>query len=258
MSAVFGGGAFGPVEPGVLAFLFVAGFVAGLARGFSGFGAALIFVPLASAAIGPRTAVPLLLVMDLVMAAGLIPGAWVRADRREVAVMALGAALGVPMGTWVLTQVDPVALRWGLCALCALLLVLLASGWRYRGRLAVPLTLSVGGAAGLLSGAAQVGGPPVVAYWLGGAGPAQSVRANLMLYFAASSLLTTASYLAGGLLTVRVLALAAVAGPAYGVGIWLGARMFGLASEAVFRRVCYALIAAAAVLGLPVLDGLLR
>jgi uncharacterized protein len=39
-----------------LAFLIAASFVASLARGFSGFGGALIFMPLASAAVGPQAA----------------------------------------------------------------------------------------------------------------------------------------------------------------------------------------------------------
>jgi hypothetical protein len=34
--------------------------------------------------------------------------------------------------------------------------------------------------------------------------------------------------------------------------------MFGLASDAMFRRVCFVLIAAAAVISLPVLDAVLR
>ena len=34
--------------------------------------------------------------------------------------------------------------------------------------------------------------------------------------------------------------------------------LFGLASEATFRRVCYAMIAAAAFVSLPIFDGLLR
>ena len=84
------------------------------------------------------------------------------------------------------------------------------------------------------------------------------MRANVVLYFLASTVLTTLSYLAAGLLTVDVLRLALVAGPAYGVGLVAGARLFGRASEALFRRVCYGLIAAAGVLGVPALDPWLR
>src|SRR5262245_8821679 len=117
-----------------LLFLLTAALTAGLARGFSGFGGALIFVPLASAAIGPRLAAPLLLVVDSVAAAGLIPGAWRHAARREVATMAVGAAFGVPLGAWLLTRTEPLAVRWALAVTVAGLLALLICGWRYEGR----------------------------------------------------------------------------------------------------------------------------
>jgi hypothetical protein len=38
----------------------------------------------------------------------------------------------------------------------------------------------------------------------------------------------------------------------------LGSRMFGIASERAFRRICFGLIAAAAIISLPMLDPLLR
>jgi hypothetical protein len=47
-------------------------------------------------------------------------------------------------------------------------------------------------------------------------------------------------------------------GPIYAVGIGCGALLFGRASETVFRGICYALIAAAVIFGLPILDGVLR
>ena len=47
-------------------------------------------------------------------------------------------------------------------------------------------------------------------------------------------------------------------GPAYAIGVWFGASLFGKASETVFRGICYRLIAAAVLLGLPALDGVLR
>jgi hypothetical protein len=76
---------------GALLLLAISAFVAALARGFSGFGSALIFVPLASTAIGPRAAAPLLLIIDGVAAARLIPGAWRLADKRDVGTMSVGA-----------------------------------------------------------------------------------------------------------------------------------------------------------------------
>jgi uncharacterized protein len=231
---------------------------ASLARGFSGFGAALIFVPLASALVGPKIAVPLLLVTDGIMTAGMIPAAVRDADRRDVLTMALGALVGVPAGTWALTSLDPLILRWAIVGLAAVMLAILVSGWRYRNRPTPPLTVLVGLVSGIFSGAAQIGGPPVVAYWLGGTSSARTVRANIVFYFAVSTVIAAVGYVWGGLITWRILTLAAIIAPIYGLGTWAGSRMFGLASEQSFRRICLAMIAVATLISLPVLDTWLR
>ncbi|HEY8614438.1 MAG TPA: sulfite exporter TauE/SafE family protein [Roseomonas sp.] len=239
------------LPPTALAATIATAALAGLARGFSGFGAALIFIPLASAVLGPRVAAPLLMLVDNLTAFPLVPAAWRGAARGEVASLTTGALIGAPAGAWLLLHLDPVALRWGMCALAIAMLALLASGWRYHGRPALPLSLAVGASSGLFSGAAQMGGPPVVAYWLGGAIPATRVRANIVLFFAASGLISAATYMLGGLLTLEVLVLTALVAPAYGFGLWCGNRLFGVATDATFRRICFLLIALAALLGLP-------
>ncbi|HET6157550.1 MAG TPA: sulfite exporter TauE/SafE family protein [Dongiaceae bacterium] len=239
-------------------FLIAASFVASLARGFSGFGGALIFVPLASAAVGPQAAAPILLVIDGIAQLALLKNAWMEANRREVGIMALGAALGIPLGAVILRHVDPITLRWAIAALTIIMLALLISGWRYHGKPTTPVTIGVGFTAGILSGAVQAAGPPVVAYWLGGVNSALTVRANLILFFFCTSVVAAISYAATGLLGLDVLLLATLTAPGYAVGMFLGTRMFRLASELGFRRACYLLIAGAAIVSLPVLDRILR
>lgn len=246
------------LSSGALAFLLATAFIAALARGFSGFGAALIFLPLAATVTDPKIASPLLLITDAVLALGFIPNAWRTADKREVGLMGLGAATGIPLGTWLLVRLDPVHIRWAIVVLASAMLMLLMSGWRYRGKPVPPLTFGVGAFAGVCSGAAQVGGPAVIAYWLGSTTPATTLRANIILYFAISTAVAIVSYTLGGLLTRIVFKLCLVVGPVYGRGLFIGARLFGVADESVFRRICYALIAVAVLVSLPVLDGVIR
>lgn len=239
-----------------LAVLVVTAFVAGLARGFSGFGSALIFMPLASAAIGAQVASPLLLIIEMIAAASLVPGAARIANRREVMLMAVGSLVGVPLGTLFLIHADPLAVRWMIVALIVPLLMLMMAGWRYPRPPTAPATTLVGALAGFFGGVAQVGGPPVVLYWLRDATAAAVTRASFILYFALADLIILATYLWGGLFTQAVIVLALIAGPAFGIGLWIGTHMFGLASETTFRRVCYAMIAASALVSLPIFDGL--
>ncbi|AYC99901.1 sulfite exporter TauE/SafE family protein [Neorhizobium sp. NCHU2750] len=241
---------------GELVFVFCAAVIAGLARGFSGFGGALIFVPLASAVTSPAIASALLLVIDGVMTLGMVPEGWRRANRREVFTMLAGAVVGVPAGTAVLSLLPSITLRWIISLVVLCLLLFLMSGWRYHGRPKTWLTVCVGALAGLFGGAAQMSGPPIVAYWLGGAIERGTVRANLVLYFALGTVLSATSYIVTGILTLEVLLIAIIAGPAYGIGLTLGSHMFGLASETTFRRICFTLIGAAAIVGMPLLDGL--
>ena len=232
--------------------------VSGTARGFSGFGSALIFMPLASSIAAPRLVAALLLVIDLIGSAPLIPNAWKQADRRATAIMALGALVGVPIGTWFLSRLEPVTTRWIISAFVFALLLLLLSGWRYRGKDHAAVSIGIGGLSGFCSGLAQTGGPPIVGYWLGR--PIASViqRANILLFFAASDFFSLVSYALSGLITMDAIRFSIVVGPIYGMGVWFGASLFGRASETLFRSICYALIAAAVLIGLPALDGVLR
>ena len=232
--------------------------VSGIARGFSGFGSALIFMPLASSIAAPRLVAALLLIIDLVGSAPLIPNAWKQADRRATAIMALGALAGVPIGTWFLSRLEPVTTRWIISAFVFALLLLLLSGWRYRGRDRAAISIGIGGLAGFCSGLAQTGGPPIVGYWLGRPIASAIQRANIVLFFAASDFFSLVSYALSGLITMDAIRFAIVVGPVYGFGVWFGASLFGRASETLFRAICYALIAAAVLIGLPALDGVLR
>ena len=44
--------------------------------------------------------------------------------------------------------------------------------------------------------------------------------------------------------------------PLFGLGLWLGSKLFGKASEELFRSICYALIAVSALISLPLFDGI--
>jgi uncharacterized membrane protein YfcA len=233
-------------------------FVSATARGFSGFGSALIFMPLASSIAAPKLVAALLLVIDLVAAAPLLPNAWKQADRKATAVMAVGALVGVPVGTYFLTRLDPVTTRWIISCFVAALLVLLLSGWRYRGKEYAALSVGVGGLAGFCSGLAQTGGPPIVGYWLGRPIPSVIARANILLFFGFSDFFSAVAYAVGGLINADAIKFSLVVGPVYAIGVWFGASLFGKASESVFRAICYVLIAAAVIIGLPALDGVLR
>ena len=100
--------------------------------------------------------------------------------------------------------------------------------------------------------------PPIVGYWLGRPIASVTARANIVLFFGASDFFSVVSYALTGLITMDAIKFSLVIGPVYALGVWFGASLFGRASETLFRAICYALIAAAVLIGLPALDGVLR
>src|SRR5258705_1675801 len=88
------------------------------------------------------------------------------ADRKATAVMVSGALVGVPIGTYFLSRLEPVTTRWIISAFVFALLMLLLSGWRYRGKNYPAISVGIGGVSGFFSGPAQTRGPPIVGYWV--------------------------------------------------------------------------------------------
>jgi uncharacterized protein len=251
-----------PIPPADLApaalLTFAAAFLAGLARGFSGFGAAMVFVPIVAAAVGPVVAMPVLLMTDLVTSSPLIARAFRACSWADVRQVSVGAVIGLPVGNHILTATDPLIVRWVVTALIALSLAGMISGWKWRAPQTAKVAAGVGLVSGLMSGLAQIGGPPVVMYWLSANTGHGRMRANLIAYFALLMWAGLAIFAFKGLLPVKVLWLAAAAAPGYALGMVLGSRLFGLASAGTFRWIAIGLVALATVLGMPILDGLLR
>src|SRR6516162_3140174 len=200
-------------------------FISATARGFSGFGSALIFMPLASSLASPRLIAALLLIIDFVAAAPLIPGAWRQADRKATAVIVSGALVGVPVGTYLLSRLDPVTTRWIISGFVFALLLLLLSGWRYRGKEHAALSVGIGALSGFCSGLAQTGGPPIVGYWLGRPIASNIARANILLFFGASDFFSMVSYGVTGLITLETIRFSLLVGPVYGLGGGFGASL---------------------------------
>ena len=232
--------------------------LAGFVRGLTGFGAALIALPVASALVGPKAAIAILALADWPATLPLLPPAFRRCDWPTVLPAALAAIVAVPFGAFILAHSDPDALRWGLSITVMAMLALLVSGWRYRGAPRAPLSAAVGAIAGIFSGAAGIPGPPIVTYWMSGPAEKSVLRANLITFFTFTGVGSLISYTVAGLFTQTVWISALFAAPVYGLATWLGARAHPHMPEARFRAIAFALIALSAVIGLPLFDPILR
>jgi uncharacterized membrane protein YfcA len=232
--------------------------LSGVVRGFSGFGSALIYIPLASAIYEPRIATASFLLIDFFCTLPLVVQLYAISNKREVWPLALAAAATIPLGAMVLRVVDPVHLRWAIAVIILALVAILVSGWRLRRAASLPLTIVVGLISGFSGGATQLIGPFAIAYWLGSKSPAAVVRANLVVLFGITGATLCVAYFFHDLFPPSILALSLLLAGPYVLSLFAGGYFFKGSSETLYRRIAYAIVAAAALLSLPIFDGLVR
>ncbi len=232
--------------------------IAGVVRGFSGFGAALIYVPLTAAIYTPQVAVASFVLIDFTCTVPYAVRAFGHCRWRELFPAFATAFVVAPLGTLTQAELSPVVLRWGMAMVVLSFVILLASGWRYPGKPSTPAAMGAGAVSGFFGGAAQLSGPPMIIYWLSSPTTAAFVRANMIVYLLLIALTMAGNYAWHGLMTAQPIALAVLLCPVYILALWLGARMFHGASDQTYRRIAYAIVALAALASMPLFDSFLH
>ena len=77
--------------------LFLAAFVGGLVRGFSGFGTGMIYLPFAAQVLEPVWVLIAMLVFDFFGPIPAVPRAWRSAHRADLVRLAIGALVAMPL-----------------------------------------------------------------------------------------------------------------------------------------------------------------
>ena len=237
-----------------LVWLVLGSFIAGLVRGFSGFGTAMVFLPFAGAVLPPVWALTVMVVMDIIGPLFLAPRTMKTAHLGEVARLAIGSFVAIPAGVAVLIVLPAEVFRYAVSLLALLLLVLLVFGVRYRGELTRPMIYGTGGLGGFLAGAVGLPGPPVIMLYLASQLPVAVTRANLFLFLILADIQLLAVFGFRDVLDYRAMLIGAALAVPYLSAIAVGSWCFNPEKEKSYRAVAYLIIAGSAIMGAPFLD----
>jgi uncharacterized membrane protein YfcA len=241
---------FGQPPTGLAVILFAA-FLSGIVRGFSGFGTALIFLPIATPFLGPFGAIIGLTIMDIFGPLPNLRRAWREVDRGDLVRLVAGCALLLPVGLWILTRVEPEVFRYVVSLLALFMLAVLILGLRYHGRVGRVMVAGIGGAAGFLGGVAGLPGPAVILFYMSRPLPVEVIRATILLFLFAFDFLILGSLSGMGRVTWPAVGLGLVLSVPNLLGNWLGGWLFRPEYERLYRGAAYLAIAVAALSGLP-------
>lgn len=211
--------------------------VSSIIQGATGFGTALLAVPLLSLFLDPKVAVPATTIASMVISVMIIVHLHQHCDWRRAAWLGIPALVTAPFGVHLLKVATSQQLCTGLgVVLIGSAIISLVSQRKVRAvssatgdTPAVPLmkvrplsSVAVGGFSGVLGGALGMTGPLLADYLNKSGIRPNEFRVTLNLIFLASSIWRTGLYVARDVLTGKTLWLSLIAIPAVMAGALLG------------------------------------
>ncbi len=202
-----------------------------------GFGLALVAMPLLVGILGIHTAAPLVAIVALVVEILILIRYHESFDFDVVKHLVIGAVLGIPIGIFAVRTIDGeivnkllgiIVIGYALYAFLAPKLPDLAgNAWAY----------TFGFAAGILGGAYNTGGPPVVIYGNCRRWPPDEFKSNLQGFFLVNGIVIIAIHALSGNLTGEVLQNFIYAVPGLALGLLAGFYLSKRINPDLFRNV---------------------
>jgi uncharacterized protein len=235
------------LTPSAIALAAAMTFGAAAIRGLTGFGMAIILVPLLGLIIRPDQAVVLAILLQFLIGPVGIRTTLANSDRPSSMTIAAFAVIATPLGLVLLahTAPDVARLMISLIAIAAFILVILPK--RQGAPPGRATTAATGLAAGILTGFAAMPGPPVVPYYLRGGFTPVAARASMMLIFFVTATAGTVASTLLGLTTLPLLIIALVLFVPMFIGNQIGQLAFGKVSPALWRSMVALLLGCAGV-----------
>jgi uncharacterized membrane protein YfcA len=227
----------------VLGLYLLATFVGGMTTGIAGFAMGLVVSGIWLHILTPIQTAALIVGYALLAQSYSIWKLRQAMSWRKVTPFLIGGAIGVPIGTMLLTYTNPAYLRIGVGVLLVLYSIYsLAKPALKPVQAGIPADTGIGFLNGLLGGMTGLGGI-VVTIWVQLRGlPKDVQRAIFQPVILAAQAMTAISLAFAGAYTTVTIKLYLYGVPALAAGVWIGLKLYGKLDEAGFRKVILVLL----------------
>ena len=236
-------------EPQMIVLTVAAALVAGAVRGFSGFGGPALMALLLTQFYSPLSVVTKIAIIDAMAFLLLIPSTAREYNRRVVVILTLSTLVGLPIGTYLLTQMDPVVMKRAIAGVVAACVTAMLLGGRFRASPSLAVHIGVGMLAGVVLGATYIALVAVIFFFSLPVSGAES-RANNVFWGVILAVVFIATHMVLGNIIVEGLWRVILVGVVYLAGAGAGAWWFRRTGESGFRRAVLWLLLGLAAVGL--------
>ncbi len=227
-------------QPGMLAIAAVA-FGAGLIRGFTGFGGPAFILAILTLFFTPVSIVSKIVVVDFLANVYLFKACLKEINWRMTATMVIPTLLAMPVGHWLLIEMDPALMKRAMALIIAAACVLMLTGFRYRHPMTTGWLILAGLCSGIVFGGSYIALVAVVFILLGPYD--KNAGRTLIVAWSFFTVLGFALIAAvSGTTGIDDLIVAAPGAATYLLGSWLGTHGFRNSSEKLFRRVAITIL----------------
>lgn len=194
--------------------------LAGFTQGLTGFGSALVSVPLLSLIVGAQTAVPIAGIFGWLVTLPIVWKMRPSIQHRTGLILFVGSIPASFVGAKLLASLPS---QYILLTMGAVLIVSSVHSLRSTKPLfkktSIPVTLGAGFTSGMLGASVGESGPPVIAYTSMQPWSADQIKSTLAFFFMLQMIGANISFWNEGLITDAVLSLVASALPAFAIGL---------------------------------------
>ncbi len=214
-------------------------FLATLVQCTFGFGNALFAMPVLAFFVPLPFATPLVAMTSMTVTLGIVLADWRHMEFGAAARLVAGAVLGIPLGLWLLTRADERIVKGVLAVVIGSFAAYSLSQPRRFHLESDRFGFGFGWIAGILGGAYNTHGPPLVIFGFLRNWSAKQFRATLQGYFLLAGTLVLLGHAANGLWTATVVRHYAMSLPLTLLAFMLGSLLSRRLSQDRFQRIIH-------------------
>lgn len=215
-------------------------------RAVSGFGYSLISAPLLMFVLEPKSVVMINVILTTTTHLLILFHVRQHIDFRRAGFMCLGSVFGIPPGAYILSRIDPLAIKLVIAVLVIPFSIVLLMGYSHQFKRDTLGCIVSGFLSGLLVASTSLGGPPVALFLSNQGLVKERFVGTLCVFFLFGCLLSIGTFSSMSMITPELLKTVAVLLPTLWLGSFIGIKLLPRVNAALFRKMTPAVVCAAA------------